>query len=137
MSFSVWNLEYYLELFISDFPRLRTVHLWLTDGITMGKLISFRNLNQALSKQSIFSELVFKVKRLTLLEKSQLKEYQALGINRASIKRVLRIVKRQYDILIDVEWQGSKMMVFYLSGLGWELTVKVDLTKEDSYVNMI
>jgi hypothetical protein len=37
MGFYDKNLEDYLDFFISGFPRLRTVHLWLTDGIiTMG-----------------------------------------------------------------------------------------------------
>jgi hypothetical protein len=98
------NLDEFLYFFSSCFSRLRTVHLWLTTGITMGELISYRRLHQALSKQAIFSELVLKVKKLTLLEKSQLKDYQALGIYGVSLPRVLRIVEMKYGILIDVAW---------------------------------
>ena len=131
------NLEKNFEFLISGFPRLRTVHLWLTTNITMGKLVSSRCLHRALSKQAIFSELVLKLKKLTLLEKSQLKDYQALGINCINIPRVLEIVEKNYGIKVDVARQCSKMMVFLLRGQGWKFTVKVDLTKKDSYVNMI
>jgi hypothetical protein len=68
-----------------------------------------------------------------LLEKSQLNEYQALGIKAFRIPKVLGIVKKKYGIKINNTWDGSGMIVFHLKGQGWKFTVKVDLTKQGSF----
>jgi hypothetical protein len=71
------------------------------------------------------------------LEKSQLKDYQALDIEGDSIPRVLGLVERKHGIQIDASWEGSGKRVFHLRGQSLEVTVKVDLTKELSFINII
>jgi hypothetical protein len=131
------SVEKFIDFFTSPFPRLRIVHLRLLYPTTMNELFSFRRLDQALSRQAIFSELVIKVNKLTLLEKSQMNEYKALGINDSSIASVLGIIMREFGIRIHAEWQGEKKIIFHLWGLDWYFKVKVDLTEESNYMRMI
>jgi hypothetical protein len=74
------SLDKFVAFVSPGFPRLRTLNLSLTRTLTLGELVPFSRLHRALSKPGIDSELVLQVSRLTLLDKSQLKEYQALGI---------------------------------------------------------
>ena len=121
------KLEEYLDFVSPGFPRLRTLQLCLTEQLTLGELASYSRLHRALSKPPNISVLVLKVQKLLILDKSQLKEYQALGIEGSSIPRVLGLVQRKYGIQIDATWEGSGEMAFRLRGQGWEVSIKVDL----------
>jgi hypothetical protein len=123
LPYSLNSLEKSLDFFSSPFPRLRTVHLRLSSPMTMNELVSFRRLDLALSRQAIFSDLVIKVNRLTVLEKSQKTEYKALGIYRNCIEYVLLIISRKFGIQINAEWQGSEKIIFHLRGLAWDFKV--------------
>jgi hypothetical protein len=105
-----------LDFVRSGFPHLRSLKLRLTGDLKLGEIISYRSLHQALSKPGIITKLELKVKRITLLEKSLLEDYQALGIEGNSIQRVLGIVQTQYGIEIKLSWESLKMMVFYIKG---------------------
>jgi hypothetical protein len=131
------TLEEYLDFVSPGFPRLRTLQLCLTEQLTLGELASYSRLHRALSKPPNISVLVLKVQKLLILDKSQLKEYQALGIEGSSIPRVLGLVQMKYGIKIEATWEGSGKMAFRLRGQGWEVTVKVYLNQEHNFIKII
>ena len=130
------SLEGLFGFVSAGFPRLRKLKLRI-DFLILGKLASYIHLNRALSKPGIISELVLQVEYLTILENSQLEDYQALGIKGSSIPKVLKILKKKYGIKIANTWEGPGMMVFELSGQGWKFTVRVDLSKQCHRINII
>ena len=54
-------LEEYLDFIRNGFPLLKTLKLCFSSQMTLGELVSFSRLHQALSKPHIFPELVLKV----------------------------------------------------------------------------
>ena len=131
------SLEEYLDFISEGFPRLKTLKLCLSNQLTLGELVSFSRLQQALTKPPIFPVLVLKVSKLTLLDKSQLKDYHALGNESSSISRVLGIVERKYRIQIDTAWKGSRKKVYRLNGHDWNFTVEIDLDGENNFIKII
>jgi hypothetical protein len=71
------------------------------------------------------------------LEKSQLRDYQALGLEGINILRVLGLVEKKYGIKIETAWERSGKMMYHLRGQDWEITVKIDLNLEHNFIKII
>jgi hypothetical protein len=86
------SLEGLFGFVSAGFPRLRTLK-FSTSYLNLGELASYIHLNRALSKPGTISEIVLQVEDVTILEKSQLEEYQVLCNEGNSIPTGLKIVE--------------------------------------------